>query len=103
MWKHSGAGRKNALKQIVGTFARRWGLTGTPTPNGLIDLFGQCYMLDMGRTFGPYVTHFRNQYFIPSFDGFSWNLKNGAADDIYKKLDTLVLRLAAEDYIDMPD
>lgn len=103
MWKHSQSGRHKAMKQIVGTFARRWGLTGTPASNGLIDLFGQMYMLDIGRAFGPYVTHFRNRYFVPSYDGFSWNLKAGAADEIYAKVDRVALRLAAEDYIDMPN
>jgi SNF2 family DNA or RNA helicase len=102
LWKHHGSGRHKALKAVLGTFARRWGLTGTPVPNGLIDLFGQIYMLDMGRSFGPYITHFRQQYFLPSFDGFGWNLQKDADARIHERIRPLVLRLAAEDYVDMP-
>jgi SNF2 family DNA or RNA helicase len=102
-FKHQGSGRFKALKQVLGTFARRWGLTGTPVPNGLLDLFGQCYVLDQGRSFGPYITHYRNEYFIPSYDGNSWNLRKGAEKDIYERIRPLVLRLAAEDYVDMPE
>lgn len=102
LWKHHQSGRHKALKQVVGSFQRRWGLTGTPAPNGLIDLFGQVYMLDMGKAFGPYITHFRQQFFVPSYDGFGWNLKKDAEQLIYDRLRPLVLRLAAEDYVDMP-
>lgn len=103
LWKNTSSVRHKTIKQALGTFSRRWGLTGTPAPNGLIDLFGQCYMLDMGATFGPYITHFRNKYFVPGYDGFSYHLQSGAAEKIYAALKPLVLRLDAKDYIDMPD
>ena len=102
-FKHTGSGRHKALKAVLHTFARRWGLTGSPSSNGLMDLFGQCYILDMGRTFGPYITKFRSQYFVPSFSGFGWTVRRGAEDEIYKRLNPLVLRLDANDYIDMPE
>ena len=101
-FKNPQSSRHKAIKAIHGTFARRWGLTGTPAANGLMDLFGECYMLDMGRTFGPYITHFRNKYFVPGYDGFSWNLRRGAEQEIYERLAPLVLRLSAEDYVEMP-
>jgi SNF2 family DNA or RNA helicase len=102
LWKHPGSGRHKALKTVLDTFSRRWGLTGTPVPNGLLDLFGQVYCLDMGRSFGPYITHFRREYFLPSFDGFGWNLQKGAEQRIYDRIKPLALRLDANDYIDMP-
>lgn len=102
LWKHTSSGRHKALKQVVATFARRWGLTGTPAPNGLIDLFGQAYMLDLGRAFGPFITKFRNEFFVPSYDGHSYNLSIGAEKRIYERLKPLVLRLKATDYVDMP-
>ena len=101
--KHTSSGRHKALKLIAPTFARRWGLTGTPVPNGLIDLFGQILVLDGGRSFGPYVTHYRRDYFLPSYDGFGWVLQKDAEKRIYERLRPLVLRLAAEDYVDMPE
>lgn len=101
-FKHHGSGRYKTLRTVLDTFGRRWGLTGTPAPNGLIDLFGQCFVLDMGRSFGPYITHFRQEYFLPGYDGFSWVLKKDAEQRIYDRIRPLALRLAAEDYVDMP-
>ena len=101
-FKHPQSGRHKALKAVLHTFARRWGLTGTPAANGLMDLFGECYILDTGRTFGPFITHFRNKYFVPSMDGFNWNLRRGAEEEIYERMAPLVLRLSADDYVEMP-
>jgi hypothetical protein len=95
--------RFKMLKQAIPFFGRRWGLTGSPAANGLMKLFGECLILDLGRTFGPYITKFRNEYFLPSFNGFGWNLKAGAEDRIYERAAPLMCRLAAEDYIDMPE
>lgn len=101
-FKHPHTQRFKALKQVLHTFDRRWGLTGSPVANGLIDLFGQCYALDEGRTLGKYVTHYRNQFFTPSFDGYSWDLKEGAEEAIYQRVKPLALRMAAGDYLEMP-
>jgi SNF2 family DNA or RNA helicase len=101
-FKHTNTNRFKALKQVLNTFGRRWGLTGSPASNGLMDLFGQCYVLDQGRTLGPYISHYRMKYFVPGFDGFSWNLREGADAEIYERVKPLALRMAAEDYLDMP-
>jgi SNF2 family DNA or RNA helicase len=101
-FKHPNNGKSKGLKQVLHTFGRRWGLTGSPAANGLLDLFGQCYVLDQGRTLGPYISQFRREYFTPGYDGFSWNLKEGADERIYRRLKPLALRMAAEDYIDLP-
>lgn len=101
-FKHPRSQRFKALKQVLGTFRRRWGLTGSPAANGLLDLFGQCYVLDQGRTLGAYITHYRHKYFLPSRDGFSWTLREGAEEEIYARLAPLALRMAAEDYLEMP-
>lgn len=101
-FKHTNTNRFKALKMVLNTFRRRWGLTGSPASNGLMDLFGQCYVLDQGRTLGPYITHYRMKYFVPSYDGFSWDLREGAEEEIYERLAPLALRMAAEDYLDMP-
>jgi SNF2 family DNA or RNA helicase len=101
-FKHSNTQRFKALKLVLHTFGRRWGLTGSPASNGLLDLFGQCYILDQGRTLGPYISHYRTTYFLPGYDMFSWTLKEGADQLIYKRLKPLALRMAAEDYLTMP-
>lgn len=101
-FKHTSTNRFKSLKLVLNTFRRRWGLTGSPASNGLMDLFGQCYILDQGRTLGPYITHYRMKYFNPSHDGFSWVLREGADEEIYARLAPLALRMAADDYLDMP-
>lgn len=101
-FKHTGTNRFKALKLVLSTFRRRWGLTGSPASNGLLDLFGQCYVLDQGRTLGPYISHYRMKYFVPSHDGFSWNIREGAEQEIYDRIRPLALRMAADDYLDMP-
>lgn len=94
--------RYKALKHVLPTFGRRWGLTGSPAANGLLDLFGQCYVIDEGRTFGKFITHYRTKYFTPSWDGYNWDLKPDGEKEIYKRLKPLVLSMAAEDYLEMP-
>jgi SNF2 family DNA or RNA helicase len=101
-FKHTTTNRFKALKLVLSTFRRRWGLTGSPASNGLMDLFGQCFILDQGRTLGPYITHYRMKYFNPSHDGFSWVLRDGADEEIYDRIRPLALRMAANDYLDMP-
>lgn len=101
-FKHTNTNRFKGLKLVLNTFRRRWGLTGSPASNGLLDLFGQCYVLDQGRTLGPYISHYRMKYFVPSHDGFSWNIREGAEQEIYERLSPLALRMAADDYLDMP-
>lgn len=101
-FKHTNTNRFKGLKLVLNTFRRRWGLTGSPASNGLLDLFGQCYILDQGRTLGPYISHYRMKYFVPSHDGFSWNIREGAEDEIYERINPLALRMAADDYLDMP-
>lgn len=102
MFKDSSTLRFKMLKQIVPTFGRRHGLTGTPVPNGLLDLFGQCYVLDEGRALGRFITHYRNKFFTPGWDGYTWELNEGAEKEIYKRIKPLALRMAANDHIKMP-
>lgn len=94
--------RFKALKLVLHTFGRRWGLTGSPAANGLLDLFGQTYVLDMGNALGQYITHYRMEYFVPNRDGYNWDLVEGSEERIYKALSPLVLRMSAEDYLDLP-
>lgn len=100
-FKHIHTNRFKAMKLVLGTFARRWGLTGSPAANGLMDLFGQCYILDQGRTLGQYITHYRSKYFDQGYDGFSWTLKDGADELIYERVKPLALRMGDE-LLDMP-
>ena len=101
-FKTTNTNRFKSIKLILGTFGRRWGLTGSPASNGLLDLFGQCFVIDQGRTLGPYITHYRMKYFNPTYDGFGWEIREGAEEEIYERLSPLALRMAADDYLEMP-
>lgn len=102
-YKHARAQRSRSLRPWLSWFRRRWGLTGDPAPNGLIDLFGQLLVIDGGEALGPYVTHYRNKYFYPTgFGGYTWKLQDGAAKKIYKVIKPVTLAMRAEDHLDMP-
>jgi len=95
--------RYKALKKVLGKFGRRVILTGTPAPNGMMDLFSQCYCMDLGMSLGKYITHFRNEFFHQKpFDDYNWFLNEGAEEKIYSRLQHKVLHLSAEDYLKMP-
>lgn len=100
--KHTNTGAYKMLKQVGPTFSRRWGLTGSPASNGLHDLFGQITLIDGGRSFGHYITHYRNRYFLPHPSGFGWRIREGADKEIYERIRPVALRLDAADYISMP-
>lgn len=103
-FKHTNTQRYRILKPHLKKFRRRWILTGTPAPNGLLDLFGQCYLMDLGNALGPYITRYRNDYFDSTgYGGYTWIPKDGAAERIYERLKPSVLRLAASDYLQLPE
>lgn len=101
-FKDPSAQRSKALKQVVPTFGRRLGMTGSPNPNGLMDLFGQCLVLDEGRSLGKYVTHYRMKYFEPAWNGYDWTIREGAEREIWKRLRPLAITMRAADYLDLP-
>jgi hypothetical protein len=103
-FKNHNSGRSKVLREVASTFSRRWGLTGSLASKGLQDLFGQCLVLDDGRTFGRYITHFRNEYFTPDpYVPFKWNLQLGAEKRIHARLAPLALRQEVTDLPELVD
>jgi len=103
-FKHTGTRRFKALKPFLSKFRRRYILTGTPAPNGLLDLFGQIYILDLGRSFGPYITKFKRDFFDPTgFGGYTLVPKEGTDERIQDLIRPLVMRLDGEDLLDLPE
>lgn len=102
-FKHSTTQRFRTLRPWLTYFARRYILTGSPAPNGLLDLFGQVFILDLGNSLGQYITHYRNTFFDASgFNGYEWKPRPGAAEQIQGKLKPLVLRMDASELVGMP-
>lgn len=92
--------RKVRAKRIVG-------LTGTPSPNGLMDLWSEIYLLDQGERLGRTLTSYRDQYFMPDKRNqniiFSYKPKEEAEEVIYKKLSDICISMKAEDYLELPE
>jgi SNF2 family DNA or RNA helicase len=102
-FKHANTLRFKTLRPHLHRFRRRYILTGTPAPNGLLDLFGQIYILDMGNALGRYITHYRNSYFDSvGYGGYTWVPRKDSADKIYEKLKPLVYRVFGDEYIKLP-
>lgn len=102
-FKSPKANRTKALHSWSAQFSRRSILTGTPAPNGLIDLWAQVYLLDGGESLGKNVTAYRNRYFYKEGGPFGkWLPKAGSHEAIYKAITHLVLRLSAADHLDLP-
>lgn len=94
--------RFRLLKQLLKRFKRRSILTGTPVPNGLINLFGQIFCLDHGASLGRYITHYRREHFYQTgYGGYTWELQNGHDKLIHKAVKPLVFRVS-EDELDLP-
>jgi SNF2 family DNA or RNA helicase len=94
--------RHQLMREVRHIFGRIWGLTGSPAANGLMGLWGQSFLLDGGNALGPYISHYRTQYFIPDRSGYNWTLIPGFEKRIYERLNPLVLRMG-EELLDMPD
>ena len=92
------------LKATLRHFKRRYILTGTITPNGLMDLFGQIYILDEGASLGRYITHYRTKWFYPSgYGGYDWKPQVNARDEISKAIAPLVVQFDPGDHLQLPE
>lgn len=107
-FKNPSAQRFKALRRVRPYIRRVVGLTGTPSPNGLIDLWAQLYLVDMGQRLGQYVTKFRERFFKPQGGSghivYKWAMKNErSADEIAEAIADICLSMKAEEYLDMPE
>lgn len=78
-------------------------LSGTPSPNGYLDLWSQYFLLDNGIRLGNKFTSYKYRFFNQSYNGFSWNLKKESYNIINEKIKDITLSLQARDYIDLPN
>lgn len=106
-FKSSKAQRFRALKKYITKSARVVGLTGTPAPNGLIDLWSQVYLIDGGERLGKTVTGYRERYFTPNQRNqttvFNYKLKDNAERAILNKISDICVSMKAEDWLEMPE
>lgn len=107
-FKSPSAQRFRALKKVRKYIKRIYGLTGTPAPNGLLDLWSQVYLLDQGERLGKTLTSYRETYFIPGRRGpngvvYDWLPRDGAEEAIYAKLADLCVSMRTEDHLTLPE
>ncbi|QNO17900.1 DEAD/DEAH box helicase [Caproicibacterium amylolyticum] len=99
--------RFRALRKVRPSVKRMVGLTGTPSSNGLVDLWAEIGILDMGRRLGRYITHFRSSFFVPDKRNqqivFSYKPKPGAEDEIYRLISDITISMKNTDYLKLPE
>lgn len=102
-FKNPTSKRFRDLKKVLKYIKKRIILTGTPAPNGYMDLWSQIYILDEGERLGKNITRFRNTYFDKDFMGFNYILKEGAAERIQEKIKDIVYHVPTEGNVELPD
>lgn len=98
-FKSHSSNRFKALKHFTSIYMVL--LTGTPYPNGFMDLWSQIYLLDKGQRLGKYITHYRNQYFIYNQNTHKYTCI--FPNTILDKIKDITISMKAEDYLELPD
>lgn len=106
-FKSHAAKRFKSLLKVRPTVKRMVGLTGTPSSNGLMDLWAEFRILDMGQRLGRYITHYRNNFFVPDKRNqqmiFSYKPRAGAEDAIYRLISDITISMKSADFLKMPE
>ena len=105
-FKSGQAKRWKALRRVRGRIRRIIGLTGTPRPNGLEDLWPEIYLLDQGERLGRTITAFRSRYLVPEkMNGhivYSYRPREGAEAEVYDRLADICMSIRKEDVLSLP-
>lgn len=106
-FKNPQAKRFKALKKVRPKIQRIVGLTGTPAPNSLLDIWAPFRIIDNGQRLGRYITHYRDQYFTPGRRNgtivYNWNLRPGADQAIYDNIADITVSMRTTDYLQLPE
>lgn len=105
-FKSHAAKRFKSLLKVRPTVKKMVGLTGTPSSNGLMDLWAEFRILDMGQRLGRYITHYRNNFFVPDKRNqqmiFSYKPRAGVEDAIYRLISDITISMKSADFLQMP-
>ena len=105
-FKSHQARRFKALMRVRPTVKRLVGLTGTPSSNGLMDLWAEFRLLDIGKRLGRFIGHYRDEFFIPDRRNqqivFSYKPKTGAEEEIYRRISDVTISMKSSDYLQLP-
>ena len=106
-FKNWQAKRFRAFMKVRPRLKRVVGMTGTPSSNGLMDLFAEYRCLDMGERLGRFIGRYREAYFAPDRRNgniiYSYKPLPGAEDEIYRRIGDITISMKSTDYLDMPE
>ena len=106
-FKSHTAQRFKSLLKVRPGVSRIVGLTGTPSSNGLMDLWAEFRILDGGRRLGRFITHYRDEFFVPDKRSaqqvFSYKPRPGAEEEIYRRISDITISMKCSDYLQMPE
>ena len=106
-FKNPQAKRFRALRKVMPRVKRVVGLTGTPSPNGLMDLWAEIYLLDRGERLGRTLGAYREEFFRPGarngYVVYKWLPRHGAEKQIQKRISDICVSMSAADYLQLPD
>ena len=106
-FKSHQAKRFKSLMKVRPLVQRIVGLTGTPSSNGLMDLWAEFRLLDMGKRLGRFITQYRDEFFQPDkrsgMQVFSYKPRSGAEDEIYRRISDITISMKSTDYLNMPE
>lgn len=102
-FKSPSSKRFKALKRVLPYTNFMVLLTGTPSPNSLMDLWSQMYLVDFGESLGRTVTGYRQRFFEQDFMGYNWAIRDGASEKIHGLIADKVISMSAEDYLELPE
>jgi len=101
-FKNASSKRFKALRKMLPHIESIILLTGTPSPNGLLDLWSQMYLVDYGERLGRTLTGYKTRFFETDYFGRKFELRNGSAEKIHSLVSDKVIHMSADDYLDMP-
>ena len=102
-FKNPSAKRFRALKKVLPYTNYMILLTGTPSPNSLLDLWPQMYLVDFGERLGRTVTGYRQRFFEQDYMGYRYTIRPGCAEKIHQLLSDKVISMDADDYLEVPE
>jgi SNF2 family DNA or RNA helicase len=102
-FKNASSKRFKALRKVLPETSHMILLSGTPSPNGLLDIWAQMYLIDFGERLGRTMTSYKDRFFEHDYMGYNFTLREGSADRIHNLLRDKVLSMRSEDYLELPD
>jgi SNF2 family DNA or RNA helicase len=101
-FKNASSKRFKAMRRVLPYTQYMALLTGTPSPNGLIDLWSQVYLIDFGQSLGRTMTAYKQRFFEADYMGYKFKARDGSEGSIHNLIAPFTVHMSAEDYLDLP-